>query len=141
MGKNGLIQKLKIIMKKVYCTNCGEPYMKSKFCGSCGQKTNDVVNDELTDSNTAQETKKQNDSSNSSLKKSINPDRENKKLRSGSTGWIIFGFISAILGGVVGIAMGAHYAWWGKNYDSSTRSSGYIMMLVGVICLVIWKSI
>jgi len=49
----------------------------------------------------------------------------------------LFAFISAILGGPVGIAMGAHYAWWEKNYDKNTKTLGYIMMIVGSISLMI----
>ena len=63
---------------------------------------------------------------------------KNKK-RSGSTGWIIFGFIFAVLGGVIGIAMGAHYAWWGKNYDENTRKNGKIMMGIGVVFFLIGR--
>tara|TARA_B110000459_G_C16454988_1_gene422497 strand:+ start:266 stop:430 length:165 start_codon:yes stop_codon:yes gene_type:complete len=54
---------------------------------------------------------------------------------------MIFGFISAFLGGPIGIAMGVHYAWAGKNYDSSTRTAGYIMMVVGFVCFVVFSNI
>tara|TARA_B100001287_G_scaffold10843_1_gene8341 strand:- start:207 stop:902 length:696 start_codon:yes stop_codon:yes gene_type:complete len=65
---------------------------------------------------------------------------KNKK-RSGSTGWMIFGYIFALLGGPLGIAMGAHYAFWGKNYDANTRTNGIIMLVIGCISLIIWRGI
>jgi hypothetical protein len=75
----------------------------------------------------------------STLKKELEA-LKNKK-RSGSTGWIIFGYILAVLGGPIGIAMGAHYAWWGKNYDDATRKNGYIMFTIGVIFFLIFNAL
>lgn len=74
----------------------------------------------------------------SALKKELEA-LKNKK-RSGSTGWIIFGYILAVLGGPIGIAMGAHYAW-GKNYDDATRKNGYIMFTIGVIFFLIFNAL
>ena len=90
-----------------------------------------VDNTHINESNTADEI--------AALKKEI-ADLKNKK-RSGSTGWIIFGYIFAVLGGPLGIAMGAHYAWWGKNYDSNTRKNGKIMLFLGVFFFMLWSGL
>ena len=63
------------------------------------------------------------------------------KRRSGSTGWIIFGYISILFAGPIAIAMGAHYAFWGKNYDSKTRKNGVIMLVLGAVSLMIQRAI
>lgn len=68
-------------------------------------------------------------------------DASKNKKRSGSTGWIIFGYIFALLGGPLGIAMGAHYAFWGKNYDANTRKNGIIILVIGCISFMIWRVI
>lgn len=56
-----------------------------------------------------------------------------------SMGWIIFGFIFSILGGIIGIGMGFHYAR-GK-YDSTTKTMGWSMVIIGFITMAIFKSI
>ena len=65
---------------------------------------------------------------------------KNKRI-SGSTGWIIFGYISILFAGPIAIAMGAHYAFWGKNYDSKTRKNGVIMLVLGAVSLMIQRAI
>jgi|TARA_B110000211_G_scaffold177444_1_gene200591 hypothetical protein len=105
----------------MYCAKCGESQENNNYCFSCGNKLDSFLELESNPVTTANKILKD----------------KTKELRSGSTGWIIFAFISAILGGPVGIAMGAHYAWWGKNYDKNTKTLGYIMMIVGSISLMI----
>lgn len=60
-------------------------------------------------------------------------------LKEPSQIWIFLGFIFALLGGFIGIGMGFHYAF-GK-YDQSTKTTGWIMAVIGMISLSIWKSI
>ena len=105
----------------MYCPNCGENQEGNNFCFSCGKKLDFTTNIEPNLDTVVNKTSK----------------TKSKVLRSGSYGWMIFGFIFALLGGPLGIAMGVHYAWAGKNYDSSTRKAGYIMMVVGIICVII----
>ena len=122
----------------MYCANCGESQENNNYCFSCGYKLNSILKQEIdldppTDDKLINTTKDYNPEA---LSSKILIEKT-KELRSGSTGWIIFGFIFALLGGPLGIAMGVHYAWAGKNYDSSTRKAGYIMMVVGIICIII----
>tara|TARA_Y100000385_G_C12758391_1_gene494013 strand:- start:51 stop:434 length:384 start_codon:yes stop_codon:yes gene_type:complete len=126
----------------MYCTNCGE-YQEdtNNFCFSCGNKLSSLlkpdanlevpINDKPI--NLTKESKLDDLSNNISIENT-------KEQRSGSNGWMIFGFISALLGGPIGIAMGVHYAWAGKNYDSNTRSAGYIMMVIGIVCFIIFSN-
>ena len=141
--------------KNKFCTNCGEPSSKGMFCRNCGKKMLiNIEDDKINEADTPKTNKIEVEDLKQPVhfQKSIsrnkdfdhianNTESPKKELRSGSKGWIIFGFISAVLGGMVGIAMGAHYAWWGKNYDESTRTSGYIMMVIGAICFVIFKNV
>ena len=125
----------------MYCANCGESQENNNYCFSCGYKLNSILKQEIdldspTDDKLINTTKDYNPEA---LSSKILIEKT-KELRSGSTGWIIFGFISALLGGPIGIAMGAHYAWWGKNYDKNTRSSGYVMMAVGFVCFIIFSN-
>ena len=126
----------------MHCANCGEfQGDNNNFCFSCGHKLNPLLNQEVNlevpindkPINLTEESKLDDTSDKISTEKT-------KELRSGSNGWMIFGFISALLGGPIGIAMGVHYAWAGKNYDSSTRSAGYIMMVLGIICFIIFSN-
>jgi hypothetical protein len=53
--------------------------------------------------------------------------------------WIVVGFIFALLGGFIGIGIGSNYAF-GK-YDNRTKTIGWVMLVIGVISMGIWKSI
>jgi len=128
-------------MKKIFCTNCGEPSINGKFCGNCGESLvlseKIPINESVTTKTEKAEGEGLKESVTFNIANNITPEK--KELRSGSTGWIIFGFIFAVLGGVIGIAMGAHYAWWGKNYDENTRKNGKIMMGIGVVFFLIGR--
>ncbi len=56
-----------------------------------------------------------------------------------SNGWIIAGFIFALLGGLLGIFIGTNYAF--GNYDKSTKNKGWAMFIIGIIMIFIWKGI
>jgi hypothetical protein len=60
-------------------------------------------------------------------------------LKKASQGWIIAGFIFSFLGGYLGIAIGFNYAF--GNYRKETKGLGWIMGIIGIFSLVIWKSI
>ena len=60
-------------------------------------------------------------------------------LKKASQGWIIAGFIFSFLGGYLGIAIGFSYAF--GNYSKETKGLGWIMGIIGIFSLVIWKSI
>ena len=72
---------------------------------------------------------------------------ELKRPEKGHKGWLIFGFISAILGGLLGIFIGYHHFRFKKSiptgekvyaYDTETRRTGLQMYYVGVIALIFW---
>jgi hypothetical protein len=78
---------------------------------------------------------------------------KNKKLdelrqpEKGHKGWLIFGFISAILGGLFGIFIGYHHFKFKKSipngekvyaYDIETRKTGLRIFYIGVIALFFW---
>lgn len=65
----------------------------------------------------------------------------------GHRGWLIFGFVSAILGGILGIFIGYHHFSFKKTiptgekvyaYDSETRSTGFCIFYIGVFAFIIW---
>lgn len=64
--------------------------------------------------------------------------RELPKLKKGSTGWIIAGFIFSILGGFLGVIIGGNYAF-GK-YHKETKTIGWVMIIIGIFSTAIWKS-
>ncbi len=64
-------------------------------------------------------------------------ENKNSNLKVASNGWIIVGFIFAVLGGLIGIAMGINYAF--GNYDSTTKNKGWAMMAIGFIMIIVGK--
>jgi curved DNA-binding protein CbpA len=69
--------------------------------------------------------------------KSLN-DKETNTHKEASQGWIIAGFVFAILGGWGGIAVGANYAF--GNYKKGTKIIGWVMLIIGAISRGIWQS-
>lgn len=72
---------------------------------------------------------------------------ELRKPEKGHKGWLIFGFVSAILGGFLGIFIGYHHFKFKKSiptgeklyaYDIETRKTGLYIFITGVIALLIW---
>lgn len=72
---------------------------------------------------------------------------ELKKPEKGHKGWLIFGFISAILGGLLGIFIGYHHFKFKKSiptgekvyaYDTETRRTGLRIFYIGIASLVFW---
>ncbi len=64
--------------------------------------------------------------------------KEINTYKEASQGWIIAGFIFSILGGWGGIALGSNYAF--GNYKKDTKVIGWVMLILGVISMGIWKS-
>ena len=62
------------------------------------------------------------------------------ELESGSKGWIIAGFIFAVLGGVIGIAFGANYAF-NKKYKKKTKDTGMIMFIIAIASFMFWNAV
>ncbi|MDC8001533.1 GYF domain-containing protein [Aequorivita todarodis] len=60
-------------------------------------------------------------------------------LKKASQGWIIAGFIFSFLGGFLGIAIGFNYAF--GNYKKETKTLGWVMAVIGIFSLAIWKSL
>jgi len=70
-----------------------------------------------------------------------------RKPEKGHTGWLIFGFISALLGGLFGVFIG-WYHWTFKKtdptgqrvyaYDPMTRKRGQQIFWLGLVFLFIW---
>lgn len=64
------------------------------------------------------------------------------------TGLYVVGWIFSLLGGLIGIAVGAHIGL-GKvkladgskvfKYDKPSRTHGIVIMVVGIISLIIWR--
>ena len=72
---------------------------------------------------------------------------ELRKPEKGHKGWLIFGFISAIFGGLLGIFIGYHHFRFKKSiptgekvyaYDTETRRTGLRIFYIGIASLVIW---
>lgn len=70
-----------------------------------------------------------------------------RKPESGNTGWMVFGWIAAFLGGLLGVFIG--WIHWtlkktdptGKQipvYDSPTRKNGMRMFVTGMCCFIGW---
>jgi hypothetical protein len=60
-------------------------------------------------------------------------------LKVASQGWIVAGFIFAILGGWLGAAIGFNYAF--GNYKKETKKLGWAMAILGIFSMAIWRSI
>jgi hypothetical protein len=72
---------------------------------------------------------------------------ESRRQEKGHTGWLIFGFISAFLGGIFGIFIGwFHWSFkktdlTGKQvyaYDYPTRKIGEKIFWIGIVSLIVW---
>jgi hypothetical protein len=58
-------------------------------------------------------------------------------LKEANDGWIIAGFIFAFFGGLLGIIIGANYAF-GK-YKKETKRLGWGMIILGILMIGIWR--
>lgn len=72
---------------------------------------------------------------------------ELRKPEKGQTGWLIFGFLLALLGGLLGVFMGWFYWTFKKTdptgqrvyaYDSKTRKAGQSVFWIGIFSQIIW---
>ncbi len=78
---------------------------------------------------------------------------KNKKIsklrqpEKGLKGWLIFGFVSAILGGLLGIFIGYHHFKFKKSipsgervyaYDTKTRRTGLRIFYTGLFAFIFW---
>jgi hypothetical protein len=70
-----------------------------------------------------------------------------RKPEKGHVGWLIFGFISAILGGLLGIFIGWFHWNFKKTdttgqrvyaYDQQTRKIGQIIFWIGLVSMIYW---
>ena len=61
------------------------------------------------------------------------------EIKVASDGWIVAGFVFALLGGYIGIAMGMNYAF--GNYKSETKTTGVVMLVISVLSFSIWRSL
>lgn len=60
-------------------------------------------------------------------------------LKVASPGWIVAGFIFALLGGYLGVIIGFNYAF--GNYKKETKRLGWVMSILGIFSAAIWRSI
>lgn len=88
------------------------------------------------------------------MDESVTKEKRKKRIKElsepepASSGWIAFGYISAVLGGILGIFIGYHH-WKFKKllptgekvfaYDEKSRNSGKNMFYIGVVCCVLWS--
>lgn len=72
---------------------------------------------------------------------------ELRKPEKGHKGWLLFGFVSAFFGGLVGILIGHHHFRSKKTiptgekvftYDAETRKIGLIIFCLGIVAFFIW---
>lgn len=70
-----------------------------------------------------------------------------RKPESGHTGWLIFGFLCALAGGLFGIFIGYHHFNFKKSlptgervyaYDTLTRKRGLTIFYIGLVSIIIW---
>ncbi len=65
-------------------------------------------------------------------------------------GMIIAGYIFAVLGGLIGLVIGAHMKW-GKitdasgnkvlKYDEASQKQGFIIFIIGLVSMIFWNII
>lgn len=67
-----------------------------------------------------------------------NSESSSENKESASKGWMIAGFVFAVLGGYLGAVMGINYALNAK-YDRSTHKRGWLMVAVSVVFGTLWK--
>jgi hypothetical protein len=76
--------------------------------------------------------------------------KELSKPETGAKIWIIFGYVSALIGGVIGIFMGLHILTHKKvlpngdkvyAFEETDRKHAFYMVIVGFVCLVFWISV
>lgn len=60
-------------------------------------------------------------------------------LKVASQGWIVAGFIFALLGGYLGIIIGFNYVF--GNYKKETKRLGWFMAILGIFIAAIWRSL
>ena len=65
----------------------------------------------------------------------LEKEKESLIKRKASPGWVMCGFIFSILGGWIGFYFGFKYAL--GNYDSETKKTGWIMIIIGVVVNII----
>ena len=70
---------------------------------------------------------------------SSNKNSVKSSLKVASDGWIIAGFIFALLGGILGMAIASNYAF--GNYNKSTKNLGWVMLVISIFSFTILKSI
>jgi tetrahydromethanopterin S-methyltransferase subunit F len=60
-------------------------------------------------------------------------------VKEASQGWIIAGFVFALLGGYFGLIIGFNYAF--GNYNKQTKRLGWAMAVIGIFSAAIWKGL
>jgi len=68
--------------------------------------------------------------------------------KSAGAGWLIPGYLFAILGGLIGIFIGVHLMSGKitlpdgtkvKKFNQSSRTQGTIMLIIGIIAIIGWR--
>ncbi len=76
--------------------------------------------------------------------------QELSKTETGAKIWIVFGYLSALIGGVIGIFMGLHIVSHKKvlpngdkvyAFEESDRRHAFYMVIMGFVCMVFWIAI
>ena len=60
-------------------------------------------------------------------------------MKVASEGWIITGFIFALIGGYLGVIIGFNYAF--GDYKKETKRLGWVMAIIGILSAGVWKSL
>lgn len=74
----------------------------------------------------------------SSVENNTNNSRTKPELKKASEGWMIAGFVFAILGGYFGIVIGLNYLF--GRYNKNTKWLGLLMILLAGFSFGIWRS-
>lgn len=75
-------------------------------------------------------------------------EQTNTIVQKPATGWLIAGYIFALLGGLLGVIIGAHLAFSkivsadGKKiprYVTSTKNQGIVIFIIAVVSMIVWN--
>lgn len=134
-----------VLESTIACTKCGlPPRTENKYCYNCGVEV----------------TEKQvmcikcgvslNDSPISSSKSSADSSKGIDYEKQAGAGWLVAGYIFALLGGWFGLAIGIYLSAAKvklpdgtkvKKFNEASRKNGYIIMVISVVAAIIWLTL
>lgn len=75
-------------------------------------------------------------------------EQNNAMVQKPGTGWLIAGYIFALLGGLLGVIIGAHLAFSKiisadgqkiPRYVTSTKNQGIVIFLIAIVSMIVWN--